>query len=235
MDTEAREFPTAARWLAWVAALLLAVAGISASVVEARNGRSDEAFVSAAGGSTSTIDVPASSTTTTTVVRPSTSVPPPTVARSTTVPKAAAAVLAAIASTTVPPTTTPPATTTTSTTRPPTTTTVPTTTSTSTSTTSTTIPARASLSIVNDHPNAMVVTVNGGDPVTVERGKPAGPVQVTPRPTDTIEVHAADDTTCKASDAGSFFQAGRSYTLTIVAGQAACTTMPAPEFTRAPS
>ena len=218
MDHVGREAPTAARWLAWATAVLLAVAGVSASVVQARNDGSGDAYVSAAGGATSTLDVPTStSSTTTTVARPATST---TVARTTTVPKAAAAVLAAIASTTAPPTTRPPASTT-STTRPATTTTVPPTpTSTSTSTTtSTTIPAPALLTIVNDHPGAMVVTVNGTT-TEVAPGQQAGPVQVTAATTgsDAVALHTVADATCQAGGVGAFFQAGSRYQI----GRASC-------------
>lgn len=222
MNQEGHELPSSARWLAWLVAALLAAGGIAVSALNARSGGANDGFVAAAGRTTVTVDSapttstpPSPETTTTVARRPSSTT---TVARTpTTVPKAAAAVLAAIGSTTVPPTTAPPAPTTTATTRPPTTTTtVPPTTS--TSTTSTTVPVKATVTIVNNHPQGFKVTVDG-QVVDVGAGQKSV-LDVTPDAggNDVVDAVSDVDNTCSARASGDLFNAGSRYDVTITAG-----------------
>ena len=214
---------TMARWLALTTTVLLAVGVISAGVVDARGSASDARVVTAAGNTAPTVDAPSSSTTTTAppAVSPVTQAPPSTVARSTTVPKAAAAVLAAIA-TTAPPTTRPPATTTTRAPAPPTTST--------TVTTTTTVPRRATFDFVNDHPNAVVVTVNQQrfDLAPRERLNDVD-VALATSGTDTVDVLVVG-TTCFAEKAGDLFQPNGSYRVAVSAGTGMCGAIPKPEL-----
>lgn len=237
MDHGAREAPRAARWLVWVIAGVLAVAGVSAGALQNRDKHSGGGVVAAAGRAGSTVAVPTTSPSTTAPERPTVSSSPTTTVR-TTVPKAASAVLAAIG-TTAPPTTRPstPATTTT-TARPASTTTTarpPSTTSTSTSTTTTAVPAPAKVKLENDHPNAFVLTINGQD-VPLASGDVKN-VDVVPdaKGNDSVSVKGSTDPSCVANVSGAFFQPGGHYLVTIVAGAGTpCASFPAPELTISP-
>ena len=227
MDEGVPVTPTTARWLAWTTAVLLALGVISAGVVDAGGSGSDAGVVTAAGNTTPTVDVPSSSTTTVrSPLPPVTPAPPSTVARSTTVPKAAAAVLAAIG-TTAPPTTQPPATSTTRAPAPPTTAT--------TATTSTTAPRRATFDFVNDHPNAVLVTVNQQrfdlapgarlDDVDV-------PLSASGR--DIVEVTVVG-TTCFMREAGDLFKPAGSYRVAVSAGEGMCGSIREPQLDVGPA
>lgn len=225
MDERIRETANAPRWLAWAALVLLTVGVVSAGVVDARD-QPDDGLVRAAGGSPRTVDVPSSSTTTVTSLPLVTSVPPPTISRSTTIPKAAAAVLAAIGSN-APPTTQPLAANT-PTTRPAVTPTTAATTPTTTMvTTPTTVPRLVTVTVVNEHPNAVVVTVNGRE-FRLEPGAEVGPLDL-PLPAngnDVVDVRSVIDPACGLSDVSDFFQAGGRYRLAIVATQGVCGIIP---------
>lgn len=232
----AGEAPVTARWLAGAAGALLALGVVSAGMV---NGGDDGGgrVVAAAGRAGSTVAVATSTSSSTTVVPPRTSTPPSTVARPTTVPKAASALLAAIGSTT---TTAPPPPPSTTTTRPAVTTTAPTvpsststtSTSTSTSTTSTTVAPRATVTIVNEHPNAFVVTVNGRpfEP-PLASGERIGPVEITlpGGADDTVSLEAVSDPSCRVVVTRDLFQPGGTHRYRIVAGSgSSCTSIPTP-------
>lgn len=206
------EAPGKGRVLAWVAGVVVVVAAVGAGLSIVGSRGPDAGFVSAAGRTGSTVEVP---TTTGTVVPtsqpPVTTAPPPTVARSTTVPRAAAAVLRAIAST-VPPTTQPPATTTT--TRVPVTT-IP--------TTSSTVEGRATATLVNDYPDAVRLTVDGRT-FDMALGDRQGPRQVVlfASGDDVVEVRVAADLSCMGRNAGDLLQPGGSYRIAVVAGASTC-------------
>lgn len=224
MGEEMRETPSAARWLAWAAAVLLVFGVVSAGVVDVQDGDFDADVVSAAGGAARTVEAPASTTTTVTSLPPVTSAPP-AVARSTTVPRAAAAVLAAIGST-PPPTAQPPPATTTTTRAPVTPTTVTTTTSIP-ATTSTTAPGRAAVTLANEHPNAFVVRLDGRD-FELDPGEELGPVDValSADGDDVVEVRAVADPTCVLTDTRDLFQPGGRHRLAIVANEGMCGSTP---------
>ena len=217
---------TTARWLASATAVLLAVGVISAGVVDARGSGSGSGVVRAAGNTTPTVEVPSTRTTAPPALPPATQAPPSTVAGSTTVPKAAAAVLAAIG-TTAPPTTQPPATTTTRAPVPPTTAT--------TATTTTTVPRRATFDFVNDHPNAVVVSVN-------QRRFELAPrvrlndvdLALAASGMDRVDVLVVG-TTCFAEKAGDLFQPNGSYRVAVSAGTGRCGTIPEPELDVVPA
>ncbi len=224
--------PTTARWLAWATAVILTIGVIAAVALNVGRHSAADNVVTAAG----TVDPPTTVTVPPVPPAQPTTAPPSTIARSTTVPKAAAAVLKAIAST-APPTTQPPPVTTTATTRPPATTTTsttaaPTTTTststTSTSTTSTTVVTKATVTIVNEHPVDVIVTINGqAFPVAV--GQQVGPVDITPAITniDLVRVRTAADPLCGTDDVEDF-QAGVRYRIAVQPGAGACGDAPAP-------
>ena len=226
MGEEVRETPTAARWLAWATAVLLAFGVVSAGVVDVRDGHFDADIVSAAGGTARTVEVPYSSTTTVTSVPPVTSTSRPAVARSTTVPKAAAAVLAAIGST-APPTTQPSPAVTPTTRAPMTPTTATTTTTTAPATTTTTVPGRAAVPLATEHPPAVLLHVTGRA-FKLEPGEEVGPVDIALLPTgnDVLEAQAAADPACVRTDTADFFQSGGRYRLAIVTTEGACGSIP---------
>ena len=215
--------PTTARWLAAATAVLLVLGVVSAGVVDAGGSGSDAGVVSAASNTTPTVDVPSSTTTTVaSALPPVTPAPPSTVARSTTVPKAAAAVLAAIG-TTAPPTTQPPAPATTRAPVPPTTAT--------TATTTTTVSRRATFDFVNDHPNAVVVTVNKQQRFNLAPGARLDDVDVPLAASgkDIVEVVVVD-TPCFMEKAGDLLQPGGNYLVRVSAGRNTCGTIPEPEL-----
>ena len=221
--------PTTARWLAWTTAVLLVLGVVSAGIVDAGGSGSDAGVVSAASNTTPTVDVPSSSTTTVPSPQPPvTQAPPSPVARSTTVPKAAAAVLAAIG-TTAPPTTQPPATTTTRAPVPPTTAT--------TATTTTTVPRRATVTFVNEHPNAVVVTANRRSIDLAAGQQEVVDVALDDKGTVAMEVRIAQipASTCPATKVPAQFQPGGRYRLAVVAGPLECEGFPEPLMTIVPA
>ncbi|MGI8982943.1 MAG: hypothetical protein ACR2HM_00140 [Acidimicrobiales bacterium] len=221
------------RWLAWLVACVLLAGLISAGALVAVGDPPEQAVVAVAGDRTGTVGV------TSTVTVPITVPPPPapstTMRTTTTLSKAAVAVLNAIASTTTTTTTTrppppPPATTTTTrapapgpttpTTAPPTPTT--TTTTTTTPPTSTTVPAQFTLTIVNNHPRAVVVTVNGREfPLAVDQTIADIDLGVVPAG-DVVGVHNEGDLACGSSNSGELFEGGARYRLNLVTDVAPC-------------
>lgn len=221
-DGGVSDAPPTARWLAWAAACLLVAGLIAAGVIGFGDGSSGDSYVSAAGQSQSTVGV----TSTVTVPPPST-VPPAAVAptsslrTTTTLPRAASALLKAIGTTAPPTTAAPPAPTTT---RAPVTSTTATTATTlpptTTTSTSTTLPRQVvAVTVVNNHPQALIVTVNDRaydlDPTESE-----GPSDVTLPATgdDVIQVRVKGDDSCNGESRADHFQAGRSYRVTVAAG-----------------
>jgi hypothetical protein len=209
------EPPTTAYWLAWATAFLLIIAVVAAGVMNLSGDGSEDGFVSAAGQTSGTVDVPTTSTTT---LPPAPPPQTPTTSRpstptSTTVPKAASAVLRAIG-TTAPPTTRAPVTT--STTAPaPTPTTAPPA-PTSSTTTSTTLPPKATVTVVNEYTRAFEITVNK-QTVTLDPGTPRTlQVDVPPNVTDEIKGHALGEPPCEVGGVGDLFQAGGRYRVAIV-------------------
>ena len=197
------------RGLALAVACLVVAGVVSAGVRAADGDRPGRAVVSAVGEQSGTVDV----TSTVTVTLPDQSSTPSTVATTTTLPKAPVDVLNAIRSTT---TTRRPATTTT--TRPPTpTTTVPTP---ATAPSTTTTVARFRVTLLNNHPSAVELIVNG-------RSFPLAPSQevadvdlpLSARG-DVIQVRVGQD--CGGTDSGVIFKAGGSYNLTVVPGETMC-------------
>lgn len=236
MAKEGGEAPVTARWLAGAAVALLALGVVSAGILNQDDDGSG-GLVAVAGRTGGTIALATSTSTSTTVLPPVTSSPPSTIARSTTVPKAAAAVLAAIGSTTTTTTSAPPPASTTTTRPPVTTTTAPTvapsTSSTSsTSTTSTTVQPRATITILNEHPNAFVVTVNGRtfEP-PLPSGEKIGPLEVglPPGSDDTVALEAVADPSCRVVVTRDLFQPSGTHQYRIVAGTGtSCTSIPTP-------
>ena len=206
------------RWLPWIAGCVLLAGLISAAIIVAGGDRPGPAVVSAAGSRTGAIDV----TSTVTVQLSPTSTPTTAGHGTTTLPKAAVDVLNAIAGSTT--TTRPRATTTT---RPPapTTTTVPT--STTAAPTTTTTLGRFTATLVNNHPQAVVLIVNG-------QQFPLAPAQTLdvdlPMSTrgDLVQVRLAADANCGVGDSGEIFKAGGRYRVAVVVGQTMCSDFTTP-------
>ncbi|HET7720614.1 MAG TPA: hypothetical protein VFK43_11645 [Acidimicrobiales bacterium] len=186
---------------------------VAAGVAVVDDDRPGRAVVSAS-GDRSGIDV----TSTVTVTLPvEASTPPTTTATTTTLSKAAVDVLNAIAGSTT--TTRRPATTTT--TRPPAaTTTVPT--PTTAPPTTTTLPAPFRATLVNEHPRAVVLTVNRGLPFSLAPGQTIADVELAFKGGDLVQVWLAEDTKCGVSDSGEIFKSGGRYRVSIVVGPTPC-------------
>ena len=200
------------RWLALAAACLVVVGAVAAGIRVADGDRPGRAVVSAAGGQPGTVDV-TSTVTVTLPVQPST--PSPNDQTTTTRPRAAVDVLNAIAGSTT--TTRRPATTTT--TRPPApTTTVPTPT---TAPSTTTTVGRFRVTLLNNHPNAVEVIVNGR-PFPLAPAQEVADVELPLSSRgDVIQVRVAGQD-CGGTDSGVIFKAGASYNLTVVPGETMC-------------
>lgn len=194
MDEELNQPIRATRLLAWATAGLLAFGAVSAGVVAGRDEDTRGRVVSAAGGEVGGVDAP---TTTTEVL------PPPTTATS------------IIASTT---TALPPATTAPTTTAP-----RPTTTTTKAPATTTTKAAGVMLTVINQHPSAVKLTVNGRA-FTLAPGERSGPVAITraANGNDVVEVFLVQEPSCGSGDADSYFPRPGNYTMTVVAGPGLC-------------
>lgn len=196
------------RGLALAVACLLLAGVVSAGVRAADGDRPGRAVVSAVGDQSGTVDV-TSTVTVTLPVQPST---PPIVETTTTLPRAAVDVLNAIRTTT---TTRRPATTTT---RPPTPTTTAPTPTTAPSTTTTV--ARFRVTLLNNHPSAVELIVNGRSfPLTPSQEVADVDLPLSARG-DVIQVRVGQD--CGGTDSGVIFKAGGSYNLTVVPGETMC-------------
>ncbi|HVL05372.1 MAG TPA: hypothetical protein VM388_05260 [Acidimicrobiales bacterium] len=214
MDRAVPEESGVTRWLAYAVGVLVVAGLVSAGTVAAQDDRPSRA-VTATAESQGTVDV----TSTVTIPLqppPPPSTPPPTAQTSTTVPRAAVDVLNALAGST---TTTPPRATTT--TRPPApTTTVPTPTTAAPAITSTTVP-RFTANFVNEHPNRVVLNVNGQSfPLmptqTVEVDLPMSVRG------DVVQVRLAEESSCGVTDSGEIFKAGSRYQIRILVDDIMC-------------
>lgn len=194
------------------------VAGlVGVGVLAATGDRPGRALVTAAGGRTGTVDV---TSTVTIPLAPAPSTPPTSTQSTTTLPKAAVDVLNALGSTT---TTRPRAT---STTRPAPTTTPPTPTTAAPATT-TTVP-RYTATLVNNHPHAFRLIINGRDfPLDPGQTIEAVDLPVSPRG-DLVQVRLSQDLNCGVFDSGVIFQPGARYRVTIVEGPGMCGAFPSP-------
>ncbi|HUR22605.1 MAG TPA: hypothetical protein VMZ73_01915 [Acidimicrobiales bacterium] len=212
MDEGLQEPVKATRLLAWLTAGLLIAGGVSAGAVRASNDGADRRIVSAAGGGVAGVDAP--TTTTAEVVLPPTTAAP--------VPAS---------------TTTAPAPTTTTRAVPPTTGPRPTTTTTKAPATTTTKAAGVRLTVVNQHPSAVKLTVNGRS-FTLAAGEQSGPVAVTraANGNDVVEVSLVQEPSCGTGDADTYFPKPGDYTMTVGAGPGLCQPgMPGPVVKVTPS
>lgn len=197
-------------WLPWLVGCLLLAALVSAGVIFAAGDDSPGgAVVSATGDRGGTVDV--TSTVTAPLPAPAPTSPTTTLRTTTTLSPAAVGVLRAIASTT---TTTrpPPTTTTTSPPAPPTTVTPPT----SPPPPTTRVP-RFTVTLVNEHTQAVVLTVNGQD-FPLARGQTRALVElpVAPDGKDSVAVRITADAACGGTDTGALFPDGSLKLLRIV-------------------
>ena len=160
----------------------------------ATDGADDRRTVSAAGAGFGGVDAP----TTTAVV-----LPPPTTAAPITAPPTTA----------LPPATTAPATTAPR----------PTTTTTRAPATTTTKATGVRLTVVNQHPSAVKLTVNGRT-FTLANGERSGPVAITmgANGNDVVEVVLVQEPSCGTGDADTYFPRPGNYTMTVVAGPGLC-------------
>ena len=208
MDEEVQATRTPARWLAWATAVLLLLGVGAAGAVSGDGDQADQRIVTAAGSATGGVEPP-----TTTVVVPTEPPPPapPTTAQSTTTTVATVATVAKAATTVLP--TTQPSLSTTTTKAP----------GARVVTTTTTVAGATNLTIVNEHPLAVVVTVNGRT-FQLAPGAQAGPVAI-PRydhGNDVVEVKLVQEPTCGTGDADRYFPAPGSYRMAIVASPGRC-------------
>ena len=196
MDDELHEPVKATRLLGWLTAGLLVAGAVSAGAVGAGNDAADRRVVTAAGAGTSGIDAP---TTTAEFI------PPPTTV---------AAVIASTTTAPAPPTTAAPPTTKAA---------RPTTTTTKAPATTTTKAAGTRLTIINQHPFAVKVTVNGRT-LTLAPGEKSGPAATTTAAhgNDTVEVTLVQEPSCGLGDAGRYFPTPGDYTMTISASPGLC-------------
>ena len=99
----------------------------------------------------------------------------------------------------------------------------PTTTTTKAPATTTTKAAGVRLTVVNQHPFAVKVTVNGRT-VTLAPGEKSGPAATTTAAhgNDIVEVTLVQEPSCGTGDAGSYFPKPGNYTLTISASPGLC-------------
>lgn len=193
MDDGLHEPVKMTRLLGWLTAGLLVAGAVSAGAVGANNDAADRRVVTAAGAGLDGVDAP------TTTTEP---VPPPTTAP-------------------VVSTTTAPAPTTTA--APPTTAPRPTTTKPKAPATTTTKAAGVSLTVVNQHPFAVKLTVNGRA-FTLAPGQQSGPVAITMAAggNDVVEVTLVQEPSCGTGDAGGYFPKPGNYTLTVTASPGLC-------------
>ncbi|HEX2048128.1 MAG TPA: hypothetical protein VHF27_10205 [Acidimicrobiales bacterium] len=195
MDEDVREPVRRTRWLGWTVAALLTVGVVSAGTVSGGAGARDQRIVTAAGEDVSGVEVP--TTTVTAVQAPTTEAPSTT---TTEAPR--------------PTTTQPPRTTTTKAPAPSTAT---------TPTTRVSAPAGTTLTVVNEHPLAVAVTVNGKT-FQVAPGQQSAPTAITRSASgnDVVEVTLVQQPSCGTGDADRYFPAVGSYRMTISAGPGLC-------------
>lgn len=217
MDEGVGEGLKPARWLAWATAGLLATGVVSAATVAGGHGSDSQQIVTAAGRATGSVEVPTPppvESTTTLAGPPMT--PPPTAPPTTTVPPPAPTARPAVSVADAPATQAP---VTTTTTRPAVTST--------TATTAPAEPARAGLTVVNQHPEALVATVNGLV-FELAPGQQSSVVDMAlaAHGNDVVEVHLVSDPTCGVGDADRYFPAGGRYRLTLTPSAGMCRNAP---------
>ena len=199
MDEDLREPVRPARWLAWAVAGLLTAGAVSAGTVSGANDAADQRIVTAAGADAFGVEVP------TTVSEPEPVPTVPLVSSTTTTTEAPRP------TTTTPPTTRPPRTTTT---KPP---------ASAATTPTTAAPKGTTLTVVNEHPLAVVVTVNGKT-FEVAPGQRVGPAAITRSASgnDVVEVALLEERTCGTGDADRYFATPGSYLMTITPSPGLC-------------
>ena len=212
MDDERPEPLHKARLVAWMTAGTLAAGMVSVGTVNTAN-QAEERRVVAAGRPADGVELPVPLGQVGPPVTPPLFLPPPAA------DPAPTTTAAPRPTTTAPATTQPPRSTTTkpaptATTAPTTVTTPPTTAAHATS---------ATVNVVNEHPQAVTVKVNG-QTFTLGAGQQSGAVAVA-RPdhgNDTVEVGLVADPSCGTGDADGYFAKGGSYRLAVVAGRSVC-------------
>ena len=212
MDDERREPLNKARLVAWLTAGMLAAGVVSVGAVNAEN-EAEERRVVAAGRAADGVELPAPVGQFGPPVTPPLFLPPPTVEP---VPTTTATPRP---TTTAPATTQPPRTTTTepavvAVTAPTAVTTPPTTAAQATS---------ATVNVVNEHPQAVTVKVNGRA-FTLGPGQQSGALTLAraDHGNDTVEVSLVADPSCGMGDADHYFAKGGSYRMAVVAGRSVC-------------
>ena len=219
MDQAGPKAPRNTPWLVLGIAAIVLAGVVTAGVRIAAGDGHDRAVVSAAGERSGTVDV----TSTVTVPFPAQSSTPTTAAvTTTTVRKAAVDVLNAINGSTTTTrrgatTTTRPATTTT--TRPAATTTVPA--PTTVAPTTTTTVARFTVNMVNNHPHAVLLIVNGQQFPLAPTETVDVDLPISGRG-DVVQVRLTGDADCGVSDSGEIFRANTRYRVAIVVGDTKC-------------
>lgn len=99
----------------------------------------------------------------------------------------------------------------------------PTTTTTKVPATTTTKVAGVRVTVVNQHPSAVKLTVNGRT-FALAPGEQSGPVAITMSASgnDVVEVTLVQEPSCGTGDADSYFPRPGRYTMTVVAGPGLC-------------
>jgi hypothetical protein len=99
----------------------------------------------------------------------------------------------------------------------------PTTTTTKAPATTTTKTAGVMLTVINQHPSAVKLTVNGRA-FTLAPGEQSGPVAITraANGNDIVEVFLVKEPSCGSGDADGYFPRPGNYTMTVVAGPGLC-------------
>lgn len=113
----------------------------------------------------------------------------------------------------------------------------PTTTTTKAPATTTTKAAGVRLTVVNQHPSAVKLTVNGRT-FTLAPGQQSGPVSITMAASgnDVVEVALVQEPSCGTGDADRYFPKPGGYTLTVTASPGLCQPgMPGPVITVTPA
>jgi hypothetical protein len=83
--------------------------------------------------------------------------------------------------------------------------------------------ASATVNVVNEHPQAVSVKVNGRA-FTLGPGQQSGPLTIarSDHGNDTVEVSLVADSSCGMGDADGYFSRGGSYRMAVVAGRSVC-------------
>lgn len=216
MDEDRHEPLKTTRLLAWLAAGLLAAGVVTVGLATDRNEAENGRVVAAGQSADAFAPLP-----------PAAEPPPPTVAAPTTI-------AASKPTPTAPPTTQPTRTTTTK----------PAVTLTSTTTAVASAPSApagpvfsVTVNVVNEHPQAMHIRVNGKT-FTLSPGQQSGPVMIVryDHGNDIVEASTVQEPTCGMGDADGYFPTPGSYRLAVVAGRGLCPNgVPGPLVTVTPA